>query len=155
MPAEYCEWQEQKLCLHMGRWTKRCRKARSSDSLDRVAVAAHSLQLAPQVAGGVAIVGDQLFDPLRHAVLDASDLPADLLHVCIRAAVALALAPQARVLVAQVGNRPAHLAIDAEAVPGLCAGHLLAAFAAEDQKTAHLALRSATVASLSSRKRSG
>src|SRR5437763_1381187 len=77
------------------------------------------LQLAAQMVGRLALVRDQLLDPLRHAVLDARDLMPDLPHVSVLAAIPLALAPEARVLVPQIGDRMSHLAVHAQAVPGL------------------------------------
>ena len=84
-----------------------------SSLLDRVALTARGLQLAPQVVDGLSLVGNELFDALTHTVLDTRDLPPDLLHIRVLRAVALALPPQARVLVAQVGDRPPDLAIPA------------------------------------------
>src|SRR5438067_759524 len=84
-----------------------------------------SSELAAQMLDRLLVVGHELFDPLSDAVLGASDLPTDLLHVRILRAVPLALAPQARVLVAQVGDRPPHLAVQAPTVPRLRALDLL------------------------------
>src|SRR5439155_1696045 len=55
----------------------------------------------------LAVVRHELLDPQRHSVFDARDLPSDLLDVGLLRAVALALAPQARVLLPQLGLRPA------------------------------------------------
>src|SRR6266550_218438 len=176
-------------------WTYRCRKefrpsgafgetgvwppdacsesGRISDTLDGVALAARRLQLATQVLNRLPVVGHELLDPLRDSVLDAGNLPGDLIHVRVGGAISLPLTPQACVLVAQVGDRTTHLAF--EAVASLCLGarHLLAAITAEDQKRTHPspprvefgrtagpagsaeALRSAITALLNSRNRLG
>src|SRR5438132_22927 len=83
--------------------------------------------------GSRPVVRNHLFDALPHAVLDACDLAADLLDVGVLGPVALALAPQAGVLAAQVRHRSADAAIETQIITRLGAGHLLAAVAAEDE----------------------
>src|SRR2546425_9674729 len=104
----------------------RCESGRLSDTLDGVALTARRLQLATQVLNRLPVVGHELFDPLRDSVLDAGDLPGDLIHVRVGGAISLALTPQTCVLVAQVSDRTTHLALDAEASLRLRARHLLA-----------------------------
>src|SRR5438552_9781767 len=77
-----------------------------SSLLDRVALTARGLQLAPQVVDGLALVGNELFDALTHTVLDTRDLPPDLLHIRVLRAVALALRPMPPVLAWQLGDHP-------------------------------------------------
>src|SRR5438874_3404689 len=146
----------------------------ASYALDHVPLAPRGLQLTAQVLHRLSVVGYELFDALRDAVLDSGDLPGDLVHVCIGRAVALALAPQAGVLVTQLRDRAPDLAVEAKAPLRLRAGHLLAAVTAENQEAAHespfageaarspgaevrfdSALRSAITALLNSRNRSG
>src|SRR5689334_12132555 len=132
------------------RWRKGCI---TSDTLDRVSLPPRGLELAAQMVGGLAVVRHQLVDALSDAVLDAGDLAPDLIHVGALRAVALALTPQPRVLVAQVGDRTRDLAVQASSVLCLCARDLLAAVPAEDDQRAHLT--SITSALLSSRSRPG
>src|SRR5437773_4830864 len=122
-----------------GAWPPDARSeaGRLSDTLDGVALAARRLQLATQVLNRLPVVGHKLFDPLRDSVLDAGDLTCDLLHVRVGGAIPLALTPQPCVLVAQVGDRTTHLALDAVACLRLGARHLLAAATAEDQERTH------------------
>src|SRR5438034_1216060 len=122
-----------------------------SHALDHVSLASRCFQLAAQQVRGLALVGDQLLDPDTHPILDPRDLPADLFHVGLAAAVALALPPQARVLVAQVRHRPPDPTVQAELVARLGAGHLLPAVPAEDKDGAQVvaAFKSATSAWLS------
>src|SRR5579859_1299066 len=125
-----------------------------SYALDRVTLAPRRLELLAQHVNRFPLVGNQLPDAQRHAILDPGDLPADLLDIGFLAAIPLALAPQARVLVAQAGDRVFHLAFETQAVARLNARHLLAAIAAKDKETAHC-FKSETTARLSSRRRSG
>src|SRR3979411_2430104 len=111
-----------------------------SYALGRVALAARSFELATQVIDGLPLVRHELFDPLSHAVLDASDLPPDLVDIGLLGPVALALAPESRVFVAQVGHRRADLAIEAAAIARLTTRDLLATVATENQDAAHLGL---------------
>jgi hypothetical protein len=83
------------------------------EGTDRVALPACGLELAPQVLDRLSLIGNQLTDSLRDSVLDPADLPADLVDVGVLRRVALALTPQARMLVAQVRDRPPDTAIDA------------------------------------------
>src|SRR5450759_1736261 len=108
-----------------------------SYALDRVALATRCLELAAQQIDGLPFVGNELLDPLAHAVFDARDLAADLFDVGLLTPVALTLAPKPRVLVPQVGHRPAHLAVETQAVASLRARHLLAAPPTEDENRAH------------------
>src|ERR1700730_15621991 len=128
-----------------------------SHALDHVALAARGLELFPQIVHRLPFVGDKLLDPRRHPVLDPRDLVADLLHIGLPASIALALPPLARVLVAQVSHRPSHPAVETELVTRFRAGDLLPAVLAEDKDGAHLdrTFKSATTASLSSRRRPG
>src|SRR4029077_16221347 len=126
-------------------------------AFDGVPLASRGLELFSQVVHRLPFVRNQLFDPRPHAILDPGDLMPDLLHVGLMALVALALAPQSRVLVAQVGHRPAHLAVEAQLISSLRARHLLSAVLAKDKDGAHAGgtFKSATMASLSSRRRPG
>ena len=49
-----------------------------SHALDRVPLAARRFELASQKVCSLALVGDELFDPRRHSVLDPADLLPDL-----------------------------------------------------------------------------
>src|SRR5450759_5943419 len=108
-----------------------------SHALDRVALTARRLELAAQQIHGLPFVGNELFDPVTHAVFDTRDLATDLFDVGLLAPVALTLAPEPRVLVPYIGHRPAHLAVETEPVAGLRARHLLAAPPTEDENRAH------------------
>src|SRR6202165_724015 len=117
----------------MGRWIWPL----PSYALDRVALASRSFELAAQVVDGLTFVRHELFYPLSHAIFDAADLPADLLDIGLLVPISLALAPEPRVLLAQVSHRHADLAVEASAVAGLRARHLLCAIPAENQDSAH------------------
>src|SRR6266851_9651829 len=79
----------------------------------------------------------------------------DLVDVGLLAAVPLPLAPESRMLVAQIRDRSTHLAVDTPAIACLRARHLLAAVPAENKDAAHVSFRSVNVAALKSRRRSG
>jgi hypothetical protein len=85
-------------------------------AFDGVSLASRRFELAAEHVGGLALIRDELFDPSPHPILDPGDLAADLLDVGLAATVALALTPQPCVLIAQVCNRPANAAIQAELV---------------------------------------
>src|SRR5258708_14730906 len=126
-----------------------------SYTFNGVALATRSLELVLQEVDSLALVGHELPYALRHPVVDSRELLSDRVHVRIPAAVALALAPEASVLIAQVGDRTAHLALHTTPFARLRTWNLLAAVAAKNKDAAHRLLRSDTFALLSSRKRSG
>src|SRR2546428_11544505 len=110
----------------------------TSNTLDRVALAASRLELLAQVVGRVPLVRDEPLDALAHAVFDPRNLVPDLLDVGVLGPIALAFSPQPGVLAAQVGDRAAHAAVEAKPVTGLRARDLLPAVAAEDEDAAHV-----------------
>src|SRR4029077_9307854 len=112
------------------------------DASDVVALAPCGLELLAQVIGRLALVGDQLLDPVPHAVFDPSNLSPDLLDICVLASIALALAPQPSVFAAQVGDGPPDPTVDAQPVAGLRAWDLLAAVPAKNEDGAHERLTS-------------
>src|SRR5207249_3449479 len=127
-----------------------------SYAFDGVALAARRFELALQQLAGASLVGDHLSYARRHPILDSCDLTGNLRDIrAVVAAVALALAPQPRVLIAKFRHRAPDPAVEAQLVLSLRAGHLLAAVAAEHEDRAHAVFRSATTAPLSSRNRSG
>src|SRR5712692_2424893 len=110
----------------------------TSDALDRVPLPPRRLELLAKVLGGLLIVGNQLLDSLTHSIFDPRDLVPDLLDIGVVAPVALALAPQSRVLVAEVGDRTPHTAVQTQSITRLRTRDLLPAIAAEDEDAAHV-----------------
>src|SRR5262249_20893894 len=76
-------------------------------------------------------------DPGGHPILEARDLAADRPRVGAPGPVALALAPQPQVLLAEVGDRLVHATVQAQPFAYLGAEDLLAAAPAREEDPAH------------------
>jgi hypothetical protein len=74
------------------------------NALDRVPLAARSFELTPEQVRRSALVRDKLLDTSSHPIFHPRDLMADLIDVGLAAAIALALPPQPRMLVAQISH---------------------------------------------------